>query len=180
MSILLWLLCVVAMAVALLMIPHPALLAALVLFVAAPMVSWLVLLLVRRKVRIRLTAPGVAGKNKPFTLETQLESDARLPFGKTVMWLELTNAVTGETQKKRIVFRGSGEWTLQSAYCGCIECRTAGVWCYDLFGILPVKVPCKAKKRIVIMPDTFPVEIQTVLTRSNLDDCTEYAPDQKG
>ena len=27
---------------------------------------------------------------------------------------------------------------------------------------------------------TFPVEIQTVLTRSNLDDCTEYAPDQKG
>ena len=180
MSILLWLLCVVAMAVALLMIPHPALLAALVLFVAAPMVSWLVLLLVRRKVRIRLTAPGVAGKNKPFTLRTQLESETRMPFGKTVMWLELTNAVTGETQKKRIVFRGSGEWTLQSAYCGCIECRTAGVWCYDLFGILPVKIPCKAKKRIVIMPDTFPVEIQTVLTRSNLDDCTEYAPDQKG
>ena len=180
MSILLWLLCVVAMAVALLLMPHPALLAVLVLFVAAPLVSWLVLLLVRCKARIRLTAPGVAGKNKPFLLKMQLESDARLPFGKTVMWLELTNAVTGETQKKRIVFRGSGAWTLQSAYCGCIECRATGVWCYDLFGILPVKLPCKAKKRIVVMPDTFPVELQTVLTHSDLDDCTEYAPDQKG
>ena len=180
MSILLWLLCIVAMAVALLMIPHPALLAALVLFVAAPVVCWLILLLIRSKVRIRLTAPGVAGKNKPFVLGMQLESDTRLPFGKTVMWLELTNAVTGETQKKRIAFRGSGAWTLQSAYCGCIECRTAGVWCYDLFGILPVRIPCKAKKRIVVMPDTFPIEMETVLTRSNQDDCTEYAPDKKG
>lgn len=180
MSILLWLLCVIAMAAALLLTPHPALLAALVLFAAAPVVSWLILLLIRGKVRIRLTAPGVAGKNKPFSLGTQLESDTRLPFGKTVMWLELTNLVTGETQKKRITFRGSGEWTLQSAYCGCIECRAAGVWCYDLFGILPVKIPCKAKKRIVIMPDTFPAELQTVLTRSDLDDRTEYAPDQKG
>lgn len=154
MSILLWLLCVVAMAVALLMIPHTALLAALVLFVAAPMVSWLVLLLVRRKVRIRLTAPGVAGKNKPFTLETQLESDARLPFGKTVMWLELTNAVTGETQKKRIVFRGSGEWTLQSAYCGCIECRTAGVWCYSNHPISPEHA-AQAQKWLCIAKDSW-------------------------
>ena len=180
MSILLWMLCVIAMATALLLAPHPALLAVLILFAAAPIVSWFALMLIRSKVRIRLIAPGVAGKNKPFTLKTQLECDARLPFGKTVMWLELTNAVTGEAQKKRIVFRGSGEWTLQSAYCGCIECRATGVWCYDLFGILPVKIPCKTKKRIVIMPDTFPVELQTVLSRSNLDDCTEYAPDQKG
>ena len=82
MSILLWLLCVVAMAVALLMIPHLALLAVLVLFVAAPMVSWLVLLLVRRKVRIRLTAPGVAGKNKPFTLEYSWKAKTGCPSAK--------------------------------------------------------------------------------------------------
>ncbi len=180
MSLLLWLLCIAALAVANLLVPHLALVAVLVLFVAAPVVSWLILMLLRKKVRIRLTAPAVVEKNKPFSLRTQLESDTRLPFGKTVLWLQLTNAVTGETQKKRTTFRGSGEWTLESAYCGCIECRATGVWCYDLFGILPVKIPCKAKKRIVIMPDTFPVELQTVLTRSNQDDCAEYAPDQKG
>lgn len=180
MSILLWLLCVLALAAALLLTPHPALLAALAVFIAAPVVSWGILLLTRRKVHIRLNAPGVVGKNKPFSLQTRLESDIRLPFGKTVLWLQLTNVATGETQKKRITLRGSGEWTLQSIYCGCIECRAAGVWCYDLFGILPVKIPCKAKKRIVVMPDTFPVELQTVLARSDRDDCAEYAPDRKG
>ena len=30
------------------------------------------------------------------------------------------------------------------------------------------------------MPDTFPVETETVSTRSNQDDCIEYAPDKKG
>ena len=180
MSILLWLLCVLFLTAVLLIAPHPAVLGALVLFAATPAVSWLILLAIRKKVRILLTAPGVVGKNKPFSLQTRLESDTQLPFGKTVLWLQLTNAVTGETQKKRIIFRGSGQWTLESAYCGCIECRTTGVWCYDLFGILPVKIPCKAKKRIIVMPDTFPVDLQTVLTRSDREDCAEYAPDKKG
>lgn len=180
MSLLLWLLCLTVLAAAILLAPHPALIAAFVLFLAAPVVSWLILMLLRKKVRIRLTAPGVIGKRKPFSLEAQIESDSALPFGKTVMWLQLTNAVTGEKQRKRVVFRGKGEWVLESAYCGCIECRAANAWCYDIFGILPVRIPCKAKKRIVVMPDTFPVELETVLTRNDQDDCTEYAPDKKG
>lgn len=180
MSLLLWLLSLSVLILALLMVPHPALFVALVLFVAAPVTSWLLLMLLRKKVRIRLTAPNVAKKRTPFSLQVKLESNTILPFGKTVMWLQLTNAVTGETQRKRVCFRESGQWTMQSQYCGGIECRATGVWCYDLFGILPVRIPCKAKKRIVVMPDTFPVEPETILTRSNQTDCTEYAPDKKG
>ena len=180
MSLLLWLLCLLALTVTMLITPHPALLVALVLFVAAPVVSWLILLLLRKKVLIRLTAPSVTGKRKPFTLQAQLERDMALPFGKTVMWLQLTNAVTGETQRKRVSFRESGQWILESQYCGCIECRVTGFWCYDLFGILPVRIPCKSKKRIVVTPDTFSVEPETILTQSNQDECTEYAPDKKG
>lgn len=180
MSALLWLLCITAMTAALLIAPHPAVLAALALFAAVPVCSWLILFLVRRTVRVSFAAPGVVGKNRPFTLYIRMESNSRIPFGKTVIWLQLTNAVTGETQKKRIAFRGSGEWVLQSAYCGCIECRAAGVWCCDLFGILPVRIPCKAKKRITVMPDTFSVTLQTELTHSDQDDCAEYAPNQKG
>ena len=180
MSLLLWLLCLVALAAANLLIPHPGLIAVLVLFVAAPVASWLLLMLLRRKVRIRLTAPGVVGKRKTFSLGTQLESNTAFPLGKTVLWLQLTNTVTGETQRKRVPFRGSGEWILESAYCGCIECRVENAWCYDLFGILPTRIPCKVKKRIIVMPDTFPIELETVLSHSNQDDCSEYAPDKKG
>ena len=180
MSLLLWLLCLTALAAAWLLLPHPAIAAALALFLLAPAVSWGILVVIRKKVRVCLTAPGVVGKRHPFSLEARLQSDARLPFGKTVMWLQLTNAATGETQRRRVCFRGSGAWVLESAYCGCIECRVAGVWCYDIFGVLPVRIPCKAKKRIVVMPDTFPVEPETILSRSDQDDCTEYAPDRKG
>lgn len=180
MSLLLWLLCLGALAAANFLVPHPALIAVMVLFVAAPVVSWLILMLLRKRVRICLTAPGVVAKNKTFLLQAQLESDTALPFGKTVMWLQLTNAVTGETGRKRVSFRREGEWVLESAYCGCIECRATNAWCYDIFGVLPVWIGCKAKKRIVVMPDTFPVEIETVLTRSNQDDCMEYASDKKG
>ena len=109
MSLLLWLLCIAALAVANLLVPHPALVAVLVLFVAAPVASWLILVLLRRKVRIRLTAPGVVSKNKRFSLHAQLESNTALPFGKTVMWLQLTNSVTGEKQRKRVAFRGEGD-----------------------------------------------------------------------
>ena len=180
MTLLLWLLCIPALTGALVIAPHVGVLAVLILFVAAPAVSWLMLVLTRKKIGISLTAPGVAGKHMAFSLEAQMAGDTRLPLGKTVMWLQLTNAVTGETRKERVSFRDRGRWTLESAFCGCIECRAVSVWCYDLFGILPVKIPCKAKKRTVVMPDTFPVELETVLTHSMLDDCTEYAPDQKG
>ena len=180
MSLLIWVLCLTTLTGAYLLMPNAGLLCALLLFVLAPVVSWIILVAIHKKIQIRLTTPGVVGKRKPFTLSAQLHSDTRIPLGRTVMWLQLTNTATGEVQKKRVSFRGSGQWILESIYCGCIECRAMGVWCYDIFGILPLHIPCKAKKRIVVMPDTFPVEIESTLSQSDLDDCSEYAPDQKG
>ena len=180
MSLVLWLLSLSVLIVALLMAPHPALFVALMLFLVAPIVSRLILLFLRKKVRIHLTAPAIAGKRKPFSLEAQMESSTVLPFGKTVMWLQLTNLLTGQTQRKRVSFRERGQWMLDSRYCGCIECRVTGIWCYDLFGILPVKIPCKAKKYIVVMPNTFSIEPETIPAQSNQEDCTEYAPNKKG
>ena len=180
MSLLIWMLCLMALTCAYLLMPDVGLLCALSLFVIAPLVSWLLLVSIHKKIRLQFTAPGVVGKRKSFTLGAQLYSDAKIPLGRTVMWLQLTNTVTGETQKKRVSFRSRGQWVLESTYCGCIECRIIGVWCYDIFGILPFRIPCKAKKRIVVMPDTFPVKVETMLSQSTLDDCSEYAPDQKG
>lgn len=180
MSLLLWLLSLLALMVAQLLVPHPAVLCTLIVSAGAPVISWLIMVTIRKKVQISLSAPGVAGKNKPFVLQANLQSSGCLPVGKIVLWLCLTNAVTGETQKKRVAFRGSGQWILESAYCGCIECVAASIWCYDIFGVLPLRIPDKAKKRTVVMPDTFPVEIETVLSPSYQADCSEYAPDKRG
>lgn len=180
MSLLLWLLSLLALMVAQLLVPHPAVLCTLIVFAGAPVISWLIMVTVRKKVQISLSAPGVAGKNKPFVLQANLQSSGCLPVGKIVLWLCLTNDVTGETQKKRVAFRGSGQWILESAYCGCIECVAASIWCYDIFGVLPLRIRGKAKKRTVVMPDTFPVSVETVFSRSDQEDCTEYAPNKKG
>ena len=179
MSLILWFLCVLGLSVSLALQPHPALAGALAVFILAPVLSWLAVLACRRRLSIRWTTPGVTQKKKPFTFGVRLESKTGLPLGKTVAWLRLTNRATGETQRKRISFRGSGDYTLESKFCGCIECTAESLWCYDLFGVLPVKLNCQQKKRILVMPDTFPVEVSSILTPSPMD-ASEYAPDQKG
>jgi len=180
MSLLIWLLCLITMIAAYLLHPSEGLLCALALFVVSPILSWLMMATIRKKIQIQLTVPNVAEKRKPFTLEAYLQSNCKLPMGKSVMWLQLLNTVTGESQKKKVVFRGKGQWILESGYCGSIECQVIRVWCYDVFGVLPLSFPCTAKKRTVVMPDTFPVEVESVLSRNDLNDCTEYAPDKKG
>lgn len=179
MSLILWLLCVLGTTLALALRSHPALVGALAVFIAAPILSWGTVLGCRKKLSICWTAPGVTQKKKPFTLGVRLESKTGLPVGKTVAWLQLTNTATGQTQRKRISFRGNREYTLESSFCGCIECKAESLWCYDLFGVLPVKLSCRQKKRILVMPGTFPVEVSSVLTQSRVE-AAEYSPDRKG
>ena len=58
MSSLLWLLCLITLALTWVLLPHGALLAGVVLFIAAPVISWLILLLIRKKVAEVLAKKG--------------------------------------------------------------------------------------------------------------------------
>ncbi len=180
MSTLLWLICFAALALAYLSAPNAVLLGILGVLLFAPILSWMRMLSVRNQIRVQFTAPSVVGKEKPFALQAALSCKSRLPVGKSTAWLQLTNCVTGETARKKIQLPGSGTWILESTHCGGIECRVVKLWCYDLFGVFPLPVPCQAKKRIVVMPDTFPVAVDCVLSVSDQPDCSEYAPDRKG
>ena len=127
MSLLCWLLCMIAMIIGYLLVPNMELLCALLVFAAAPMVSWLIMILIRKKIRIQLMVPGVTEKRKSFVLSARMQSNTGIPLGKTVVWLQLTNTVTEEIQRKRVCFRGDGQWHLESIYCGCIECLVISV-----------------------------------------------------
>lgn len=180
MSLILWLLSILALLAAYLLIPNIGILCVLIVFVLAPILSWVILFTIHKKIEIDFTASSVVEKRSSFQLFIRLNSRTKVPLGKTVMWLQMTNIATGEQQKKRICFHGNGELQLESEYCGCVECVAVSAWCYDLFGIFPVRITCHAKKRIVVMPDTFPVETDNILSYSDLDECTEYLPDKKG
>lgn len=180
MSTFLWLLCTVGVGIAYLLTPSAAILSALILFFTAPVVSWLLLFAARSKIRIRIDGPAVTAKNKPFILSIDLADTGKLPIGKVIVHMQIINSVTDEVTRVCSTIRGKETWKLISEYCGCLECRITNARCYDYFGVFPMPVRISAKKRIVVMPDTFPVEVQTVLSVSDLEDCTEYSPNQKG
>lgn len=180
MSFILWILSIAALLLAYLLMPHIGILCVLLVFFLAPIFSWILIFVKRKKIEINFTALAVVGKREGFHFLLNVHSHIMVPLGKVVMWIQLTNTATGEQQKKRICFHGTGDLKLSSEYCGCVECVVLSAWCYDLFGILPVFIACNTKKRIVVMPDTFPVEVDNILSYSELDDCTEYIPDKKG
>lgn len=180
MSTLCWFLCLILLFFAYVMKPAAGLLAVLILFAAAPVISWLILWKIRKKIQVQIQVPGIAGKKKPYEISLKTKGAARIPLGKTVLWVQMTNRVTEEVQKKRLVFREREKWTLESLYCGCIEYEILDVFTYDIFGVLPLKLNIHERKRTVVMPDTFPVEIDSILSASDLEECREYAPDRRG
>ena len=180
MSILLWLLSIFCLFVTYLRTPDLGILCAIFVFLFSPIISWGMLFSLRKKIQVDITAPTIVEKRSPFVLEIHIHSNGKLPLGKTVMWLEISNVTTREQQKKRICFQESDELKLESAYCGCVECVVARVWCYDWFGILPFPIPWNGKRNIVVMPDTFPVEIDNKFFYNSLADSMEYLSHQKG
>ena len=110
MNLILWLLILVALISGYLITPNVGVLCVSLLFVIAPIASWILLIAIRKKIEIELLAPGVVEKKQLFELQAKLHSQTKIPLGKTVMWLELTNTATGETQKKRVYFQKYGQW----------------------------------------------------------------------
>lgn len=179
MNTILWLILFAGSLTIWLLSPSPPLLAIMCLLIAAPIVSWMLLLPLRKRQTVLLQAPSVCGKGKPFTISLTLPR-CTLPLGSALAWLEVENCTTGEILRRRFRITRQMQWQLTSAYCGGLRCRVIRVWALDLFGILPLPLPCRAKKRISVMPDTFPMEVEDSFSLSHEDDCQDYAPDRRG
>ena len=148
-------------------------------WLAAPLVSWLALAITRRRIRTELTGPGTAEKGKPFSVAASV--DSAVPMGRACLVTDVENLATGEKRRQRLTMeRGRGEWAMTSGLCGCMQLRGTKLVVWDIFGVLPLAVPCHVHALICVMPDTFPVETDPVLALSSRTDCDEYAPDVKG
>lgn len=148
-------------------------------WLAAPLVSWLALAITRRRIRTELTGPGTAEKGKPFSVAASV--DSAVPMGRACLMTDVENLATGEKRRQRLTMeRGRGEWAMTSGLCGCMQLRGTKLVVWDIFGVLPLAVPCHVHALICVMPDTFPVETDPVLALSSRTDCDEYAPDVKG
>lgn len=178
MTTILWLLLFAAATVTWLLVPSVRLLAAMCVLLASPLLSWLLLFSLRRRQHILLQAPSVTGKGQAIPLTILL--DRKFPLGSALVWLEVENTVTGQMLRHRIHLSQQSTWLLESRFCGGLRCRVTRVWALDLFGLLPLPLPCRCEKKITVMPETFPVEVDHTLSIARSDDWQEYAPDRRG
>lgn len=176
----LWLATLLALGLGQLLRPHPALLAAWTAMAAAPVLSWLLLTLCRKKLRLRMEAPGIGEKEKHFSLALRMEWDIWLPIARAEVLLELTNTATGEQTRHRLPLSGKTELPICSDYCGCLGCRVVRLRCFEPFGLLPLPPIAGPTRRVVIMPRTFPVEVRQNLSVRRDTDSQQYAPEQRG
>ena len=179
MMALVWLLLFLSTLSTWLLTPSTPLLCVWIALVCAPVHSWRSLFLLRRRQRILLEAPAVTGKEQPFLLTLTLPRQP-WPLGSALVWLEIENAVTGEVLRRRLRLGKTAGFTLTSSCCGSLRCRVVKVWALDFFGLLPLPFPCRAEKRITVMPATFPVAAEDLRSLADSEDCREYAPDRRG
>lgn len=175
-----YLMTVLALALSWLLVPSAAVGLALGLVLALPVASLALALFTRKKVRLELKAPAVAQKGRPLELELRRVCGARLPLGRIRVRVHVENAVTGERIQRTAALNDQARWTIASRRCGCLRVTAQRARLYDLLGLLWVPISVGKPLRVVVMPDTFPVEIPRELSPAPMHDCEDYAPDRRG
>ncbi|MFQ9054085.1 MAG: hypothetical protein ACLR5H_13965 [Oscillospiraceae bacterium] len=93
----LWVLCLLLLAAGYIAAPSGPVLAAGLAALMLPVLSWLAVLLCRRKLRAELSCPASAEKGRPAAVRLTLRRPRALPVGRVRFHLAAENTVTGET-----------------------------------------------------------------------------------
>lgn len=135
---------------------------------------------VRKKITIGLQGENSVEKGQTIILTPEMLYTGRMPLGRISLDFYSENCLTGEHKKTVWNLNRRKTWEDIGTYCGCMDYRALKVWLYDWFGLVKIPIPVEVKKRVLIMPETFPVHVDEVQSFSLQEDCQEYAPDKKG
>lgn len=160
--------------------PSTAVLGALAALVLVPVVCLIVLLLRKKQLRLKLTAPATAQKGQEISIGITRSGGRVLPAGRLEVQVCVTNAITGQTLRRTFRVGSEGCWPLCSAHCGCLYVQLERARLYDPLGLFWVRLKNPKEKRVVIMPDTFPMLVEQSAYPAPTDDCEDYAPNRKG
>ncbi len=150
------------------------------ILLAAPPISWLLLFSQRKNVRMEITAPPVCPKGEAFDVRVRATGGAAFLFGFSEADLRVENAVTGERARLRVFPQAGGVARVCGRHCGCLRLEIASARLYDAFGVLPVRLPCKAEKKTLAMPDPIAVAVGFAAAPAPFSENGEYADDKKG
>lgn len=173
----LWVLCLLLLAAGYIAAPSGPVLAAGLAALMLPVLSWLAVLLCRRKLRAELSCPASAEKGRPAAVRLTLRRPRALPVGRVRFHLAAENTVTGETACMTLP---EGESAVSGRLCGCLTLRITGVTVWDAFSLLPVPAPCRARGQLCVMPDTFPLDMEDFQALRPRREGSVYDPGRRG
>ncbi|MDO4477643.1 MAG: DUF58 domain-containing protein [Lachnospiraceae bacterium] len=156
------------------------LLAAACVALVTPLVSFLLVRSRARWVTLTFEAANITEKNRELPVVLKATSAGPIPRGKLRVVLEIANQLTGETTELVRDMRDSLTFNVASAYAGEIRITVKEARLYDWFGFFSKKLTTLPRKKILVMPATFPMQVADRRTLTNQDDVKEYAPDRKG
>ena len=160
-------------------------LAALLFFFSAPLLLWLLLVLLgltalvalllwldARRLKLTLHAPAGGRVGQPLAL--QLKTDRRGPFlaaGHAAVELELDSEMFGVTARRQFLLplrsnTGNFETTLTAALCGETRLRCRRVSIQDVFGLFRFSCAPFAEVRTLLYPQ--PVNIQLLFSQNTV------------
>ena len=185
-SILIWLLCAVGFAVLYVFSPSVLTLALVGAAVVLPVLAIAAALALRKKVTAELILPDSILKNEPSTLTFAAENHAVLPFLRVSAEFSAENRLTGETAVQQLncvlaaKSRSRTEISFCAVHCGEMCFRMQKLTVYDLFGLVPMHVPCVQEKRLLILPETFEPKICLPLRSGETEDSDTYSQEKPG
>ena len=128
--------------------------------------------------------PSGAGKNEPVRGKLTARFDGLPPLGRVFGTVTLINDLTGEKTELDLPMEAGADgyetaFTVTTAHCGRMRAAAERVTVTDPFGFLRRRFGADAEGRMTVLPETFPVTMDTQLLAAARDG-DDVRPDRRG
>ena len=161
----------------------------LLLMLAIPLISGISLLLARcfgKHISVSLEMEDLSEPGEVLKGRLLVKNDGRIAFPLICVVIETKNLLTGETSYSDIPVSVPAnreivtdfEWDISR--CGRVRSCVQKVKVFDLFGFFSIPVLCTAKKKALILPEIFPMDITVTKSGAVEPECDTFSPYKAG
>lgn len=166
--------------------PLPVLL--LLLELLFPVLQWLLILPVRRKLRIQFQAEeSVYEVGNKLPVEMVIENPTIIPIANLQMNLVIENLLTAEQEKLTLSTMSPAKSSVRmplavsSRYCGKVRVQIEKIYIWDFLQLLAIRRKTDFQKTVLVIPSLEPVSMEiSSYVKALLAECNEYDPHEKG
>ena len=145
-----------------------------------PLVSIPMNLYLRKRIRLKLTAPPNQRKGTQAQVHLELENPTLLPV-LPVCTVQIQNQLSGAAvQEKFRLEANSATVRVWSDFCGRLRITVEQARLYDCFGVVGIPLNCREKCHITVLPDGFETHMILGDTQGALAESEQYSQYRSG